>query len=438
MCKNGVFPRRSFPSSIFQTIFLLTITISCGEQSGPGVQSLPYTPPDNPYARSNTPNNADDLSKDSNETSAGAGDSEPTGNDSTSTDNETDTSPNGSGQSGDDSGSTDNEADPDDSAQTDENSSENDDAVDSGSTDSSTGSDVFDPAHVYVLGKTSYGGSRHALARMNSPEIGLTGFESTDYIRMIHPTSGKVLYTSGRNENGKSELREFECDKCSFRSGDDYPENPASNDTVILESECASGGISRVDVTPGGQVLYSCGDGDWWTESRKVSSDNSLWIIDWGVPIGVGFASTLARGSGNKYYLNGASVRDLPEFDDRASRPLPEGGFWLVLLNPETSLFERWRVNTDITTVPELGISYTSAQLETIYASVEEWRVLQGSVLDSEGALFVLASTKGPGSDSLVLRLSPDGSGASVVYRNSSNPSVKISGSTLITGPAVK
>lgn len=370
-------------------IYFLPTTNGCGGETGPGVQPLPYTP------RWSVPNSTKDDAENKAEDSSGA--SDPSSN----------------------------------------------------TTGSETGKSTFDPATVYFSGSVSERGCYRAIAHWSDPETALTGFGCNDRVHasIIHPVSGKLIYSAGLGSAGQesTELRQFKCDSCPFRGEpSDYPEDTSSNDTVILETKSCVYYELRFDITPEGRVVHSCGQSREWADDSGVFYESEGVVLEWGADGQVLHRGSREPGTGYRYYLADSAVPQPPieiDWDSRrqliTTRPLPDGGFWAVGRSRDSEIFERWRIGADGTVQMELAYA-----LRPDDTTIEDSNTtIDWAVLDREGALYVLGSSGTEVVEDLdeleeVIILFPgDGSGTSVVYNEASEPFVKLYGSAFVTGP---
>lgn len=285
------------------------------------------------------------------------------------------------------------------------------------------GQSVFDPNRVYLFGTLEEGvAGRDVVCDLATPNLLTAGFEATSSGVLIR-ADGALLYRIFRQNRG--ELHRFVADRLTYDSEGDrweYPANPIANDPLVATPGCTDVALAFAHPLTGELTVYCGSRGGSWLQPDGRPLDNcstfgepNLAAI--GVDGSVLCIDTLRDASGVGHRLSERLDRLL------AARARPEGGFWVVMPTQEAGL-ERWVVEGEGT-----------VRFDLAYPAVPPpYRLTYGLQLDGAGNLYVAVSSTETIGEESVMRF--DGSSPPViVYSEATDPSCKMHGSRLVTGP---
>ncbi|WP_437751607.1 hypothetical protein [Sorangium sp. So ce1389] len=291
--------------------------------------------------------------------------------------------------------------------------------------------DVFDPGEVYVMGTLEESSCyRYAVAHWSRPDSAAVGFtcDATTWSAQIRPTDGHFLYVDAALDDDR--LREFRCDGCPYDGGD-YPIAPHDNDTVLPTPACERDilGTTQFLVSATGAVLHRCNvaAATWYDETGKVvyaDPDSPL------LHVGHGDLALTRRSVVDLATSASTPIVGLPDRQIRTVRAKAPDKFLLVIdvepdAPPEDGRQELWEVDgagnaTQLGAFPPIP-----ADLLYVFAT--------SSKLDACGGLVQIGHAAELAIDVIVRR--EIGGTSEVVYTETTDPRVKLHGSSLVTGP---
>jgi hypothetical protein len=281
----------------------------------------------------------------------------------------------------------------------------------------------LDPNAVYLAGTLVEGScGRTAIAKVETPNEALVGFECHDRPAKIDPGTGHLLYWRDK------QLREFRCDNgCDFWSDDQrYPSNPASNDPVISLSVCGGDKLAnRVEIAPDGFRLFRCGDIEWRDEDGGLVYLGALDVLG---PERIGLVGNSAID-----LTSGRFLGALP--GDPESVRATETGF-LALIHKTTiedppGVMRGVRAAEWIPELWELSLDGRAQRLGSFPKASQDRVRIVGGILDGSGRLYMQSSTDA-GLTDIVERLAITGE-RNVVYSEANDPVVKLHADYLVT-----
>lgn len=290
--------------------------------------------------------------------------------------------------------------------------------------------DVFDPGEVYVAGTVSPGACEsNVIMHWSNPNGAVAGTDCyfANNRGKIHP-DGRLLLTSS------GELREFHCDGCpQWYPPLSIPVGWLQNDSLVDTPPCS--GIldfHRFAVGVTGEVIHRC-------VSTWYDADGNELPLTAPFP---GRIEVLSLGYDDKALTENTLVYSIVDVVDGTSTPvtgLPRGqiqsarvsspdSFWVTFADaPASTTMELWSISHD-------GVATKLGEFPTAPAGVSgttTYGGLRDSRLDANGHLFSIGFQDG---DHLVLRRTIAGD-VEVVYTEATNPSVRLHGAVLWTGP---
>jgi hypothetical protein len=287
--------------------------------------------------------------------------------------------------------------------------------------------DLLDPAEIYLAGSLSPGPCRmDALAHWSTPNTASAGFDCNfdKQSATIRPSDGRLLYLNAL----EGKVREYHCDSCNYARGSQYPSSVLLNDTVVTTS-CPSPGdrVSAFHISAEGTVLHECLS-SWrklWNSSGAVVYDGS---VDPLVALGgSGWALTESRvvqlTSGTGTVFTGLPDARASGSTWSAVRWNSPDGFYVAVSHSGGGA-ELWRVSTT-------GVG---TKMGDYPAPPQDASLVFGARLDAAGRLFQFARDRTNSATGLIVRREI-GKSSEVVYTEATNPLVRISISSLVTGP---
>lgn len=278
--------------------------------------------------------------------------------------------------------------------------------------------DVLDPAKMYLAGTLSPGAcDRAALIDLEKPDLAATGFACgfINNTSQIRPTDGRMLY----QDSSDYVLRSFRCDACPYRG--QYPTLVIGNDPVIPGSCPGTTQIGAYRVSPDGEILHTCSATPlaWRNPTGAIqyqANDDRL------IALGAdGWILTDTRLVNPRLNITRTVVGVTPR-TGIAWRWVAPGAFFMAVNDTAGTSLWRIVVATGMATFVGMYPPLPIGAFET-----SNWR------LGPNGALYRLVREPITFVDAVV-RCTVGGT-CEVVNTEATNPLVKLSFSSLVTGP---
>ncbi|MEL6544103.1 MAG: hypothetical protein AAFQ82_05725 [Myxococcota bacterium] len=293
----------------------------------------------------------------------------------------------------------------------------------------------FQPASLYFAGTLQEGCQFDTVAQVSAPNTGYQGFTCEDELKngaAIRPTDNVLVYVDSQKN-----LREFVCDFCPFTDpNDSYPVSTRVNDTRLTDTTCNNLPITRIEMSPEGDVWYRCGS-QWYDEENQLVLDEV--VPDQRVLIELGSGgNVLVDALINDFAIfnvtnqQDTGIGGLPlEGTELASRVRPAGGFFMVFpTSPVSTTYALYQVT----------LAGTGSLVTTYGAFPPGFSPQDPEIagIDSNGDLYRVGRPDGePDGAQVIVRQPADGSAGSVVYNETSMPVVQVNGeeTVFISGP---